>query len=74
MGNLKQSSIVSTHYHVLWLQAAAGMEDFTHGVAMLTAGGAFRVKVDALQAVLAASLRRRFPLTTPPACYMRGVY
>jgi CRP-like cAMP-binding protein len=34
------------------LQVAAGMEDFTHGVAMLTPGDAFRVKVDALQDLL----------------------
>jgi len=43
------------------LQAAAGMEDFTHGVAMLIPGDAFRVKVDALKDVLpsAPELRRK---------------
>jgi len=34
------------------LQAAAGMEDFTHGVTMLTPGDAFRLEVAALQDVL----------------------
>jgi len=42
------------------LQAAAGMEDFTHGVAMFTPGAAFRVEVDALRNVLSSmpELRR----------------
>jgi CRP-like cAMP-binding protein len=42
------------------LQVAAGIEDFTHGVAMLTAGEAFRAKVGALPTVLSSTpeLRR----------------
>ena len=34
------------------LQAAAGMEDFTHGVVMLTSGDTIRVPMDALRDVL----------------------
>jgi hypothetical protein len=34
------------------LQVAAGMQDFTHGLGMLTPGDAFRLEVGALQDVL----------------------
>jgi CRP-like cAMP-binding protein len=37
------------------LQAAAGMDDFTHSVAMFTDGDAFLVEADALQSVLSST-------------------